>query len=138
MTIVIGFGNTLRGEDGFGVDVINELQNYNLDNKKLISTFQLTPELSLELKKANKLIFVDASFDEKEEYKLSCSVETLRTQKLSHHIKIIELISILENLYSCKANFEVFSMTTKNFDEIVDTKRYKNLVKEVATFIANS
>lgn len=137
MTIIIGFGNTLRGEDGFGVDVINELQNYSLINTKLISTFQLTPEISLELKEANKLIFVDASFSE-ESYKLACSLETLNTNKLSHHIKIVEIISILENLYNCKPYYEVFSMLTKNFDEIVDKNKYKKVVKEVASFIANS
>ena len=42
MRVIIGYGNELRGEDAFGLDVIKELQKLSLKDTKLISVFQLT------------------------------------------------------------------------------------------------
>lgn len=138
MTIIVGFGNNLRGEDGFGVDVILELQNYNLPNTKLISTFQLTPELCLRLKEASKIIFIDAAFDLNENYKLACGLENSTQNSLSHHISIKTIISMIKELYKKDIEYEVFSMLTSNFDEIEDEKRYKKSIKSVSSFIRNS
>lgn len=138
MKIVVGFGNVLRGEDAFGVDVISKLQDCNLENTKLISTFQLTPELSLELKGATKLIFIDAAFDKDHNYALGCSLEDINQNQLSHHISIRTIIMILERLYNSKPEYELYSMFTNNFDEVIDKKKYEKSLKEVAQFILNS
>lgn len=138
MKIVVGFGNDLRGEDAFGVDVISKLQDYNLGNTKLISTFQLTPELSLELKDATKLIFIDAAFNQDYNYALGCSLEEIKQNQLSHHISIKTIIMILERLYDTKPEYELYSMFTNNFDEVIDKKRYKESLKKVVDFVKNS
>ncbi len=64
-TLVIGYGNTLRADDGAGPAVIerlNALLPRRLSQKvKLISCGQLTPELSVDIAPCQRIIFVDAS-----------------------------------------------------------------------------
>ncbi|TLP38462.1 hydrogenase maturation protease [Arcobacter arenosus] len=135
MTIIVGFGNDLRGEDGFGIDVIKKLQNYDLPNTKLISTFQLTPELSLELKEATRLIFIDATFSNINNYSLACNLEEYKHDQLSHHISIRTILMILERLYNTKPEYELYSMFTNSFNEIIDEKNYEKAIKKVVEFI---
>lgn len=135
MTIIVGFGNDLRGEDGFGIDVIKRLQNYNLPNTKLISTFQLTPELSLELKEATRLIFIDATYSDRNNYSLACNLKEYKHDQLSHHISIRTILMILERLYNTKPEYELYSMFTNSFNEIIDEKNYEKSIKEVVQFL---
>ncbi len=132
MRVVVGFGNTLRGEDGFGVDVVKELQNYTLENTKLITAFQLTPELALELKEYEEIIFVDAAHSDNESYVLACNIETKTQNTLSHHISIQMIVSILNTLYKSFPKFQVCSMLTNNYDNILNQEKYnENIVKTV-------
>ena len=138
MIIVVGFGNRLRGEDAFGVDVILKLKNLNLPKLRLISTFQLTPELTLELQEAKKIIFIDAAYSNLDCYALACLIKESNQNLLSHHISIKTLIAMLDKLYNKKPEFEIFSMLTDSFDEIRCQKRYDNSLKSVANFIAET
>ncbi|QDF30157.1 hydrogenase maturation protease [Halarcobacter anaerophilus] len=136
MQIIIGFGNELRGEDSFGIEVLKKLQNSNLSNTKFISTLQLTPELCLELKEAENIIFIDAAYSLDESYTLSCSLkQTNFSNSVSHHLSIEVILTMLEKLYDKKIAFEIFSMQTKNFDKIVNKKRYEEAVKKTVNFI---
>ncbi|MGB6327974.1 MAG: hydrogenase maturation protease [Halarcobacter sp.] len=146
MRVIIGFGNTLRGEDAFGVDVINQLQKYfkekASENTKLISVFQLTPELCLELLEAKEIIFIDALYSLDLKYTLACDIkQDIKGTNLSHHISPKIIISMLKDLYNCSFTYEIFSMTTCNFEEFEKNdknKEYKNCVKKVANFIKDN
>ena len=138
MRIIVGFGNKLRGEDAFGVDTVFELEKLKLKDTKTISVFQLTPELSLKLKKAKKLIFIDAAFSTSNNYSLACSLEEQSENILSHHLSIETIIMILNELYNSKPEYEVFSMLTNNFNEIINNEEYTNSMKKVVEFIKSS
>jgi len=138
MRVIIGYGNTLRGEDGFGVDVIEELQKHNLKGTKLISCFQLTPELSLELLEAQEIIFIDACFSLSNNYALACSIDEKRNNtNLSHHISPKIIIDILDSVYSKKPKFLIYSMLTNSFDRIDDLSIYNKRVIEISELLAN-
>ncbi|MCK9491455.1 MAG: hydrogenase maturation protease [Sulfurimonas sp.] len=136
MRVIIGYGNELRGEDAFGVDTIKELQKLNLKNTKLLSMHQLTPEIVLKLLDADEIIFIDASYDEKNHYALACSLTEQNNLNLSHHISPKTIIHILKSLYKNVPSFFVYSMISKSFEKIEDQKRYKKcidmLVKNLA------
>ncbi|MEA5572676.1 hydrogenase maturation protease [Calothrix sp. UHCC 0171] len=55
--VVIGYGNTLRSDDGIGQRVANSL---HLTHVKSVAVHQLTPELAETLITADLVIFVDA------------------------------------------------------------------------------
>ena len=62
--LVLGIGNPLRGDDGFGAAVIEELQRAGFGaHADLLAVHQLTPELVLDLEGACCVAFVDASVE---------------------------------------------------------------------------
>lgn len=137
MRVIVGFGNNLRGEDGFGVDLINELQKYTLPHTKLISAFQLTPELALELKEFDEIIFVDAAYSEFHHYAIACNIEQTQVNNLSHHITIQMILEILHTLYNHFPKYQVYSMLTNSFDIIVNSEKYLKNIEEIRKNLLN-
>ncbi len=61
-SLVIGFGNPLRGDDGVAWHILDRLQREEDEgDKAFILTHQLTPELAESISGATQLIFVDAA-----------------------------------------------------------------------------
>jgi len=59
--LVIGYGNTLRRDDGVGVRVAEALSaDKRLSHVDVLAVHQLTPELALDLAIASVVVFVDA------------------------------------------------------------------------------
>lgn len=135
MRAILGFGNSLRGEDGFGVDVLHELQKYSLKDTKLITAFQLTPELALELVGFDEIIFVDAADSEVHHYALACNLEKSNQNLLSHHISISTLLAILNTLYKSFPKYQIYSMLTNSYDRIEDREKYEQNIIKIAKFL---
>jgi hydrogenase maturation protease len=61
-TLVIGYGNPLRGDDGLGWEVVDCLAKAAADEKtKVVAVHQLTPELAEPISESDLVIFIDAS-----------------------------------------------------------------------------
>jgi len=135
MRVIIGYGNELRGEDSFGIEVIKELKKLPLDNTRLISAFQLTPEMVLELLEAYEIIFIDASFNEDNQYALACSTTQQNSLSLTHHISPKSIIYMLNNLYNRSPEFFIYSMMTNSFNKIKDKEEYENSIKLLSTHL---
>jgi hydrogenase maturation protease len=58
--LVIGYGNSLRSDDGAGQIVANQIAAWNLPNLRSLAVHQLTPELVEDLANADIVIFIDA------------------------------------------------------------------------------
>ena len=62
--LVIGYGNTLRRDDGVGRYVAEALiAEASIPDADIRSVHQLTPELALDISGASVVIFIDATFD---------------------------------------------------------------------------
>ena len=59
-SLIIGYGNSLRSDDGIGVCVAEMVDNWNLPNVRSLANHQLIPELAAELAQVDLAIFVDA------------------------------------------------------------------------------
>jgi hydrogenase maturation protease len=59
--LVIGYGNTLRGDDGIGAAVAEAIIAAALPGVGVIVAHQLTPELAADLAEARRVVFVDAA-----------------------------------------------------------------------------
>lgn len=138
MRKIIGIGNKLRGEDAFGYDLIKTLQcSYPHLRQELMYVPQLTPELCLELLDAKEIIFVDAFYDSKNPYKLTCPVKSDFVPSLSHHISVNMLMEMLNSLYKVKPTLLHFCMAVSNLDVIEEQKEYENRVQQVAKYIVS-
>ena len=59
-TLIIGIGNTLRGDDGLGCRAVEELRRILApDQAEMILCHQLTPELAESVSRAARVIFID-------------------------------------------------------------------------------
>lgn len=58
--VVIGYGNTLRSDDGAGQVVAEAVEAWELPNVRSHSVHQLTPELAEHISTAKLVIFADA------------------------------------------------------------------------------
>jgi hydrogenase maturation protease len=61
--LVIGYGNTLRGDDGVGPRVAEAVGNLRLPRVRTLICPLLTPELADPISRAARVIFVDAAVD---------------------------------------------------------------------------
>ncbi|AIE75362.1 MULTISPECIES: hydrogenase maturation protease [unclassified Synechocystis] len=66
-TLIIGYGNTLRGDDGVGRYLAEEIDQQNWPHCRVISTHQLTPELAEAIAAVDRVIFIDAQCHENQD-----------------------------------------------------------------------
>ena len=65
--LVIGYGNTLRGDDGVGPRVAEAVGRLRLPGVRTLICPLLTPELTEPISRAQKVVFVDAAMDSPKE-----------------------------------------------------------------------
>ena len=61
VSLLIGYGNDLRSDDGAGRVVAERVEAMSLPGVRVRSVMQLTPELALEMAGCDRVVFVDAS-----------------------------------------------------------------------------
>lgn len=61
--LVIGYGNTLRGDDGVGPRVAEAVEQMKLPDVRVLVSQQLSPEHAEPVSKSRTVIFVDAAVD---------------------------------------------------------------------------
>lgn len=62
--LVVGYGNPLRQDDGFGYQVAERLLEILAEEAQVIPCHQLTPELAEPLSRSEAVAFVDAKWGE--------------------------------------------------------------------------
>jgi hydrogenase maturation protease len=60
-TLVIGYGNTLRGDDGLGYRMAETIETWDLPDIEALPCHQLTPELAAAMAEVDRVIFIDAT-----------------------------------------------------------------------------
>jgi hydrogenase maturation protease len=58
--LIIGYGNTIRGDDGAGYQIAESIAQWNLNHVRSLAVHQLTPDLAEAIAQAKTVIFVDA------------------------------------------------------------------------------
>jgi len=58
--LLIGFGNTLRGDDGAGPRLAEKVAAWDLPQVRVLIRHALVPELAEDLRKTKRVLFVDA------------------------------------------------------------------------------
>ena len=82
--LVIGYGNTLRSDDGVGPRVAREVEEMQLPGVSAIVCDLLTPELADPISKADAVVFVDAAIDEPREVLLRPLAPADSSQIMAH------------------------------------------------------
>ncbi|MBD2655338.1 hydrogenase maturation protease [Synechocystis sp. FACHB-383] len=104
-TLVIGYGNTLRGDDGVGRYLAEEIAQKNWPHCRVISTHQLTPELAEAIAAVEQVIFIDAQWHQDQSSPLvQCQPLYLPppeqiSGELGHRGSPLELMALAKILY---------------------------------------
>ncbi len=82
--LVIGYGNSLRSDDGVGPRVIETVAALGLPNVQTLACDLLTPELADPVSRAKTVIFVDAAMDPPPQVQLRPLAPADSSQVLAH------------------------------------------------------
>ncbi|MDR0746651.1 MAG: hydrogenase maturation protease [Helicobacteraceae bacterium] len=102
-TLIIGYGNTLREDDGFGVYVARRLAK----KFKAIAVRQLTPELVEAMADFDLIIFIDANI-ENTPGTLAVPLASVN-EPFNHSLSPRKIIALADLIYGKKTNFLIFS-----------------------------
>jgi hydrogenase maturation protease len=98
--LVIGYGNTLRSDDGAGVRVAEEIAARALPGVVALAVHQLTPEIAERLAGAARVIFVDARLaDEGKDIVLARLNPHLSARPAGHISDPQSLLALARSLY---------------------------------------
>ncbi len=103
--LVIGFGNRLRGDDGAGVWLAEQLQAST--SMHVLACQQLTPELAAAVGATGAVLFIDASAADSEQCGEAPSLRPIAAEQvalagaepLSHGLSPTQLLALTSALY---------------------------------------
>lgn len=116
-TIIIGYGNPGRQDDGLGPTFIESFQCDSRNMIELQSNYQLTVEDALEISNYEQVIFVDASIDCLEPFFLEEITETNDTGFGSHSLTPQALIQLSNTLYQHFPKAYILAIRGYEFDQ---------------------
>lgn len=120
-TLVIGFGNTLRQDDGFGVYVAEALAQQPLPPEVDIHTCQqLTPELAITLSQYDRAAFIDISAPGElapgSLIEADLLPQVTSASAVTHHFNPATLLLLAGTLYGHAPQARVFSAAAGEFN----------------------
>ena len=96
--LVIGYGNDLRSDDGAGRVVASRIEAADHPGVIVRSQSQLTPELALDIARADVVVFVDANVDCKEMAVHPVHAGDRGAHSMSHHTDPTTLLLLAGDL----------------------------------------
>ena len=116
-TLVIGYGNELRGDDGVGQRVARAVEEWRVPNLRSLAIHQLTPELAEELVDVSRVIFVDADADANKPQVRISPLEPAHSVATTGHTSDPQiLLAIAQALYNAVPQAWLVSIPAVNFE----------------------
>ncbi len=97
--LIIGYGNTLRSDDGVGPRVAEAVVALNLPNVQTLACALLTPELADPIARAGAVIFVDAAVDAPREVQLRPLAPAESSQVMAHAADPRTLLALARDVF---------------------------------------
>ena len=97
--LVIGYGNTLRGDDGVGPRVAEAVAQLSLPGVRTLVCPMLTPELADPVAHANTVIFVDAAVDAPQEVQWRKLEPNESSQLMAHAADPRTLLALARDVF---------------------------------------
>jgi hydrogenase maturation protease len=97
--LVIGYGNTLRRDDGVGPKVAEAVHALNLPGVRAIACHQLTPELAEPISQSRVAVFVDAAADASTEVQIRKLEPDESPQVMTHATDPQTMLALARDLF---------------------------------------
>lgn len=99
MLLIIGYGNTLRGDDGVGPRVAETVAALGLPGVQALPCALLTPELADLIASARQVIFVDAAVDAPREVQLRRLAPADSSRIMAHAAEPRTLLALARDVF---------------------------------------
>lgn len=97
--LVIGYGNSLRQDDGAGPHLVERLEEMRLRGVRTLVAHQLAPEHAETLARARTAVFVDAAADAPASVRLQRLQPAASSRVLAHAAEPQTLLALARDLY---------------------------------------
>ena len=121
--LVIGYGNTLRSDDGVGYRVAEaiaeQVEQGELSPVRSLSVHQLTPELADDIAQAERVIFVDAAAPDAlplSDVQVTSVTPALPESQLGHSQDVRSLLHLAQQLYGRVPQADWLLVPAEQFD----------------------
>jgi len=131
--LVIGYGNSLRGDDGVGPRVAEAVGGLRLPGVFTITCHQLSPEHAEAISKAEGVVFVDASLEAADGVQFREVTAGETTQLLAHAADPRTLLALARDVYgrAPKAWWLTISVDDLSFSETLSATGQRDVEQAI-------
>lgn len=115
-TLIIGYGNDLRSDDGAGRVVADRVERLGLPDVTVRSLSQLVPELALEIAMVDLVVFVDASIEAGEPTVALVAPQAIDASPTTHYADPSTLLGMTASVGPVPGKAFVVSIPVTNLD----------------------
>jgi hydrogenase maturation protease len=116
-TLIIGYGNQSRRDDGVGWFIIEQLAALNLSGVALETAHQLEVEIAETISRYDAVIFVDAAIPEAPEaIQRSVVTPNFQSHAVAHYLTPADVLSLCQTLYQREPKAVLFSIRGRDFN----------------------
>jgi hydrogenase maturation protease len=139
-TLIIGYGNQSRRDDGVGWFVLEQLAALKLPGVELETAHQLEIEAAETISRYDVVIFVDAAIPEAPEpIQRSEVTPHFQSHAVAHYLTPADVLSLCKTLYQREPKAVLFSIRGRDFNfGTTLTPEVEAAAREVVKQIANS
>jgi len=143
-TLILGYGNQNRRDDGVGWFILEQLAALNLPDVVLETSHQLEVEASETISRFDAVIFVDAAIPEAPEaIQRSVVTPNFQSHAVAHYLTPADVLSLCKTLYQREPKAVLFSIRGRDFNfgttltpEVEQAAR--EVVKQIAELVRSS
>jgi hydrogenase maturation protease len=112
-TLIVGYGNSLRSDDGLGWHVVERLaQDARLQGARVLWRHQLTPELAHDIGRSSLVVLIDVSVEQEPGVIAVRRLEATSStgSAWSHHVDPESLVALARELWNASPDVFVVSV----------------------------
>jgi hydrogenase maturation protease len=114
--LIVGYGNTLRGDDAAGFLVAETIEALGLDGVEVLVCHQLTPEISERAATAERVIFIDAGEANEHPVEVGEIVEGTGAPVFGHGIDPRAILALARRLFGRAPRAWLVSIAAHSFE----------------------
>ena len=140
-TLIIGYGNQSRRDDGVGWFVLEQLAALDLPNVELETGHQLEVEAAETISRFDTVIFVDAAIPEAPEpIQRTVVTPNFQSHAVAHYLTPADVLSLCKTLYNREPRAVLFSIRGCDFNfgttlSLEVEQAAREVVKQIAEIV---
>jgi hydrogenase maturation protease len=115
-TLVLGYGNRSRTDDGVGWFVVERLQELALPGVEFLTSHQLDVDHAEAISRFDNVIFVDAAVPQSPKPVMETAVQPrFQSHAVAHYLTAADLVSLSDTLYGQVPRAFLYSIRGQDF-----------------------